>query len=147
MNKLFFDDVRDAPDETWDVARTVRDAMMMMKDKRYDIMSLDHDIGFQMCCDECYKEMKAEAKGPLITEETAVKYFTEGCKHMLHGTDLAMWMKESWSPLNVFNKWPSLILVHSANPYGAQRMMDILTPFTLCRRVFYNKEMLRNVTV
>ena len=55
INKLFVDDVRDAP-EGWDLARTYDDAIRMLLEKEYEVLSLDHDLG-------CYDAMGNEQTG------------------------------------------------------------------------------------
>ena len=42
--KLWVDDVRDAPDDSWDVARNFHDAIHMLQYGEYITVSLDHDI-------------------------------------------------------------------------------------------------------
>lgn len=44
MNKLFVDDLRNAPDDSWDVARNFHQAICMLEAKQYELVSLDHDI-------------------------------------------------------------------------------------------------------
>lgn len=127
MNKLFFDDVRDKPGDDWFLARDVPEAKRLMELMPFNVMSLDHDIGFQMMCDTCHAEVVAslreeEGKGVPMEKlsEALIEKSHLGCPHMEHGTDLAKWMVEN------LQLWPSLIIIHSANPYGAQRMADIL---------------------
>ena len=115
MRKLFFDDVRKAPDDTWMVARGIPDAKELMTAFAFDIMSLDHDIGFQMICEKCYEETDWDVDDP-ITHMLRI-----GCNHTENGTTLAKWMIEN------LKAWPSLIFIHSANPYGVRRMQDILS--------------------
>ncbi len=43
--KLFVDDVRDAPDESWTVARTAEEAIWMLARGGVEVLSLDHDLG------------------------------------------------------------------------------------------------------
>ena len=62
-----------------------------------------------------------------------------GCNHSEHGTHLAQWMVDN------LTAWPHLILIHSANPYGADRMKSILEPFTEVRKIRYDKSILRSV--
>lgn len=42
--KLFVDDLRDAPDDSWEVARSYSEAMEFMNGT-VDVLSLDHDLG------------------------------------------------------------------------------------------------------
>lgn len=117
LRKFFFDDVRKAPGPDWIVARDVPEAKLRLATTAFDVMSLDHDIGMQMMCDKCYDEIAKPVTDPAVIEKLHL-----GCQHMQHGTDLAKWMVEQ------ILEWPRLIIIHSANPYGAQRMADLLDP-------------------
>lgn len=145
MKKLFVDDVRDTPDETWILARDVPTAKDFIQTVEFDVMSLDHDIGFQMVCHECLDEERAKNKdigkenSPTLIQEIQAKLIQGGCKHHETGTGLAQWMVDN------LKKWPKLIVVHSANPYGAERMMSLLGPKTRCVRIAYNKATLRSI--
>ena len=43
--KLYVDDIRDAPDETWTLARDYDDAIHCLREFEIDVISLDHDLG------------------------------------------------------------------------------------------------------
>lgn len=45
--KLFLDDIRDPPDNTWTVARTMLEAKVLLESGyfEYKVLSLDHDLG------------------------------------------------------------------------------------------------------
>ena len=43
--KLFVDDVRDAPDFSWKVVRSYKEAIDVLKSEKVQILSLDHDLG------------------------------------------------------------------------------------------------------
>jgi len=43
--KLWVDDLRPAPDDSWDIAKNGKDAFYMMKQHKYSVVSLDHDMG------------------------------------------------------------------------------------------------------
>lgn len=47
MSKLFIDDVRNAPDNSWDVVRNYKDAIAyLIKNEGYiSLVSFDHDLG------------------------------------------------------------------------------------------------------
>lgn len=51
--RLYVDDLRTAPDGSWDVVRTFHDAIVALESGRYTEVSLDHDLG----CFYGYKEM------------------------------------------------------------------------------------------
>ena len=117
MKKFFFDDVRDAPSSSWTLARDVSQARYILLQEPFDIMSLDHDIGFQMACHSCIEEVFKESGNDSIAISNKL---AEGCKHCETGTTLARWM------CDYLTKWPRIILIHSANPYGQERMLNIL---------------------
>lgn len=43
--KIFLDDMRKPPDETWAVCRTAREAIHLLTAGHAEIISLDHDLG------------------------------------------------------------------------------------------------------
>ena len=49
--KLFIDDIRKAPDDSWNVVRTVTGAIRALATMEVDIISLDHDISHQVSVD------------------------------------------------------------------------------------------------
>ena len=42
--KLWVDDIRDAPYDSWHIARTPWDALVMLSTNQYSMVSLDHDL-------------------------------------------------------------------------------------------------------
>lgn len=139
LRKFFFDDVRDAPDSTWVVARDVPEAMRILSEQRFDVWSLDHDIGMQMACDECYKEVRRANPG-IASRAEMEDALIRGCNHSEHGTHLVKWALET------LTEWPQLCIIHSANRYGSERMRSLLEDKV--NRVlvsFYNKEFLRSI--
>ena len=42
---LWVDDMRDAPDATWWIARNYADAIRLLQTKQVSVISLDHDLG------------------------------------------------------------------------------------------------------
>lgn len=44
QKKLYVDDIREAPDSSWTVVRTVDAALIAIDSGEYDIVSLDHDL-------------------------------------------------------------------------------------------------------
>ncbi len=42
--KLFVDDIRNPPDDSWTLARTVTEAIRMIARYDFEVISLDHDI-------------------------------------------------------------------------------------------------------
>lgn len=104
--KLFVDDIRQAPDESWTVARNVTQAIRCIDRFSASLVeiSLDHDISHQVVlgklsrpypCDECF---------------CGVAYFIKS--------------------LNMANPdfYPNII-IHTANPAGADEMKKLLETF------------------
>lgn len=89
--KLFVDDIRKLPDESWQLARTVSDAIRAINMFHFDVISLDHDI-----------------EGSQETFDTVALFIELKCGHK--------------------DKKPKIIL-HTANPVGAERMRNILDGF------------------
>lgn len=42
--KIWVDDIRDAPDDTWVIARTFDDAIRLLEGSTWTMVSLDHDL-------------------------------------------------------------------------------------------------------
>lgn len=90
--KIWLDDIRDAPDETWTVVRTPQDALReitwaSVQDIPFEILSLDHDLGDD--------------------------YFT-GYYLMTYLEECAY--KDEWDMI------PEMFQIHSANPVGRKNM-------------------------
>lgn len=49
--KLWVDDIRNAPDDTWHVARTALEAIRAISRFDFEVISLDHDISHQVHMD------------------------------------------------------------------------------------------------
>lgn len=101
--KLFIDDIRNAPDDSWTVARTVTEAIRALNRFSFDEISLDHDISHQVTignlgrpypCEECF---------------CAVAYFIGS-------------MSKTSTPK---------ITLHTSNPVGADEMKAILKDYKL----------------
>lgn len=122
MNKLFLDDLRNPPDGTWTVCRTVDDAVgevinleeigkmngLEGRDLYFDEMSLDHDLGI---CPKC-----------MTGVNIIVTSCKKGCKCNCHetGYDFVKWLAET-------NMWSiQKPKVHSANPVGAGAMRQMI---------------------
>lgn len=104
--KLYIDDIRNAPDESWSVARTVRSAIAFIHQFGSEIehISLDHDISHQVAVGALSR--------PYPCEETfaSVAYF------------LGAYYRDREQPK---------ITLHTANPKGAQTMENILAQYNL----------------
>lgn len=104
--KLFVDDIRNAPDESWSVARTVDSAISFIAQFGHELteVSLDHDISHQVGMGEVSRPY------PCVETFTAV----------------ARYMAEYYEPDGPrFKKRPK-ITIHSSNPMGAKNMQYIL---------------------
>jgi hypothetical protein len=99
--KLYLDDLRSPPDDTWTVARTAEEARVILLAGPVECASLDHDLGE---CPEC-----EAARGYADPQNT--------CPHRMTGYDLVKWMAEA-------DVWPKFKpAVHSANPPGKANMV------------------------
>lgn len=104
--KLFIDDIRNAPDDSWVVARTINNAIRTLAQWEVTNISLDHDISHQVAvgkvsrpypCDECF---------------CAVAFFIGEMRSKFP------------------NGHPNIIL-HTSNPVGAEKMKNILNDYGL----------------
>jgi hypothetical protein len=99
--KLWVDDTRRPPDDSWDWARDVREAKRLTKKNSYKHMSLDHDLGI------------LQYEGKVVTNPDA-----------LSGGDFAIWLHEHRKHM------PKSVNIHSHNGRGADLMKDILDKHT-----------------
>lgn len=98
--KLWVDDIRNAPDETWHIARTVTAAIRALAQYDFEEISLDHDISHQV--------VLSTLSRPYPCEETF-----EGVAH---------YIASKYSHTFAEPK----ITIHSSNPVGSDRMKAIL---------------------
>ncbi len=104
MLKLFLDDLRTAPNDTWTTVRTADEAIEWLSRGIVAIASLDHDLA-----DGHYPWV---AGFPYPENEELVKRTKEKT-----GYDVVCFMEEH-------NIWPkSGVRVHSQNPVGVARML------------------------
>lgn len=97
MLKLWHDDMREPPDDSWTWAKTNFEAIDLLKRSGVcQIASLDHDLGFD------------EQAIPL-------QHFTP----QRNGLDLARWMGEN-------HCFPQMVILHSWSPVGAQNQANAL---------------------
>jgi hypothetical protein len=103
MTKLFLDDVRNPPDDTWHVVRSyVEFVAYIMSSGVPDVISFDHDLG------------RGEAQRRVGNWVPRAEY-----KELKTGYDCAKWLIESG--YNV-KSWQ----VHSMNPVGAANIRKYL---------------------
>lgn len=95
--KLWVDDIRNAPDESWTVARTITSAIDVLSKFDFDVVSLDHDISHQV-------SIGTELERPFPCTETFVP--------VAHYAGL--------------NHSAKKFHLHTSNPVGAKVMKDLL---------------------
>lgn len=117
--KLFVDDERSAPNSSWQVARTVHEAIRLISMFDFSDISLDHDDGHD----------SFEAVAHYICAKYSIpEQVGEWMSHFPVDTD-------EIEELNVAS--PTLT-IHSANPVGAKKMLDLFsTAGFQCSRVDY----------
>jgi hypothetical protein len=98
MKKLFVDDIRNAPDESWTVARTITAAISAVAIFDFDVISLDHDISHQVVMGGISRTYPCEETFTPVAQFIAEKYRDAG--------------------LDMTPK----IIIHTANPAGAMRI-------------------------
>ena len=103
--KLFVDDIRNAPDETWLTARTIRAAINALDTFEFDLVSLDHDISHQIAM--------GTASRPYPCEETFAPVAS-----YIGATSRARKIKPE-------------IIIHTANPVGANILANICKRYDL----------------
>lgn len=106
--KLWHDDIRKAPDNSWNWARTNDAAKELLLRQPYDEISMDHDMGLHdYDADELYADLKCLPEWSRPEE----------------GWELVQWMLEN-SAAGII-EIPPKITIHSWNPYGAERMANM----------------------
>lgn len=109
-NKLWVDDIRQAPDDTWMVARSITSAVNAIQHFEFEEISLDHDISHQVSvgelsrpypCPECFCPVAW-----LLKEK--------------------MWGREA-------SERPR-ITIHTSNPVGAVELEAILEDFAVTKK-------------
>lgn len=103
--KLWLDDIRPVPDDTWTRAYNAEEAIEYLKTGQVVEASLDHDLGACLSCGNCSG------------------YSSKcGCRCHLSGNFVTNWMVTE----GVF---PVKVTVHSQNPIGAQNMVATLNRY------------------
>lgn len=104
MTKLYIDDLRNSPDDSWIVARTITGAIRVLATMDVGVISLDHDISHHVSVDGNARPFAC------VENFSAVCYF----------------IGEKYKGLS-----PPSIILHTSNPVGAQRMRHILDAYGL----------------
>lgn len=110
--KLWLDDVRQPPDETWEWARTNEAAMAFLRTGTVTECSLDHDLGLNELGIE-----ETDDWDKIIEITYAIANATEISEST--GLDLVEWMVDT-------GRVPDKVTIHSWNPDGAMRMAQRL---------------------
>ena len=100
LMKLYVDDIRNAPDETWQVARTVTAAIRAIALFPCTEISLDHDISHQVVLGKLSRPYPCEETFEAVAHFIAAKYRNE--------FDVPK------------------ITLHTSNPIGADKMRSVL---------------------
>lgn len=119
--KLFLDDVRQKPDDSWTQAWTAEEGQELIL--KYGIpneASFDHDLGYTVP-DEL---KKTGPVGPFV--KTQIGYMRKGVQVEMTGYDLAKWIVEMVKTGKLELPSDFTYHVHSANPVGAGRIRDEL---------------------
>lgn len=108
--KLWVDDIRQAPDATWQVARTATEAIRAIARYEFEVISLDHDISHYENLDESDIEQNVVA-----CKETfaAVAYFIAE-KYSRQGQFIG---EETWAPK---------VELHTSNTTAGDEMALVL---------------------
>lgn len=101
MIKLFVDDIRNPPDDSWVVARTVTEAIRMLATQDVGVVSLDHDIQHGVEVAGCHIAFTC-----METFEPVARFICA-----LASSDLQCEL--------------ATIVLHTANPVGARKMAEI----------------------
>lgn len=114
--KLWVDDIRNAPDESWTIARTVTTAIRAIRMFGADIteISLDHDISHQVTVGDLGR--------PYPCKET----FLPVAMYIASVVDSTIDARVSWRPV---------ISIHTSNPQGGKEMATILAEAGIMSKV------------
>jgi len=101
--KLFIDDIRTSPDDSWNICRTVLSAVsaLDMFWEQVTHIALDHDISHQIVMGEMSRPFACPE-----TFETVARYIVTLKK--------------------LYPQWSPLVSIHTSNPVGAERMKGLL---------------------
>ncbi len=118
IKRLFIDDIRDAPDESWVLARTITEAIRLIAQFGDSIeeISLDHDISAEVRVNGVYRPFPTDENFSAVAYYIAEKYRNETI--FTPGSDI--------NGMPCIKKWYPKITVHSSNPVGSENMQAIL---------------------
>lgn len=118
MKKLFVDDIRNAPDETWTVARTITAAISAIATFDFDVISLDHDISHQIVMGVLSRPYPCDETFTPVAQFIAEKYRCAECSH----------------PKCDSGEHRPKVIIHTSNPAGAMRIAGHLADFEIERK-------------
>ena len=103
--KIFVDDIRDVPDKSWILCRTISEATRLMHLYFPEIkeISLDHDISYEVRIDGVYRPFPSAETFAVLAHVIGLNYLVHECMPM--------------------------VTVHSANPIGAKNIEAILASY------------------
>jgi hypothetical protein len=114
--KLWVDDIRNAPDDSWTVARTVTSAIRAIARYDFDEISLDHDISHQVTVGALGRPYPCEETFMAVAYFIAQKY----TKNIPAGYTRTHIPHESYQ-----QKKPN-ITIHSSNTVAGEEMKKVL---------------------
>lgn len=123
--KLFVDDIRNAPDESWTVARTVNSAIKAIHQFHFEEISLDHDISHQVHMDELSRPYPCLETFQAVAHYIGMKYWTSLELDKLEPVAEKQGIKLARPKL-----YPKITL-HTSNVVGAAEMEAILAGYGL----------------
>lgn len=110
--KLYVDDIREAPDSSWTLVKTITEAANALYNFGADIteISLDHDISFEVRVEGIYRPFPSP--DTFMPVAMLIGLAKNHGMYLLHGMS-----------------WNRKIIIHSANPVGAERMQRMLREY------------------
>lgn len=113
--KLWIDDIRNSPDDSWHVCRTNQSAVNAIHQFSTEVteISFDHDISHQVTVGKSSRPMPCDE-----TFQPAAHY-------------LGLLYKYDQSAPDGSLQWFPSVTIHSANPVGAQEIFNILNTYGL----------------
>lgn len=117
--KLYLDDIRSPPDETWTVARTVEEAFRLLLEHEVEAASLDYDL--DDLCATCTSSSRPEGSALLVMGSPS-SGCSASCRCDCHvkGLEFVRWMADT-------GMWPQTKpVVHSANEHGRAEMRTLI---------------------
>ncbi len=110
MRKLFIDDIRTAPDDSWNTVRTVTEAIRAIARYDWDVISLDHDISHQVTVGDLSRPYPCGETFAAVAYYIATKYEYRRMSYSEFSTD----------------EWNPKIILHTSNQVAGDEMEKIL---------------------